>query len=191
MTRWSERSVALSASSYDQRWKKLEESGHNIHGEADLIHSFRPQRVCDAGCGTGRVAIELSRRGVEVVGVDLDQEMLKQARDKAPQISWILADLVSYDTDERFDLIALPGNVMIFLQPGTEHKTINNLVKCLTEEGILLSGFQLSKTTLQLKQYDSATKKSGLELAGRWATWGRDPFTGSDYVVSAHRLKKP
>ena len=80
---------------------------------------------------------------------------------------------------------------MIFLQPETEHKTINNLVKCLTEEGILLTGFQLSKTTLQLKQYDSDAKKSGLELAGRWATWGRDPFTGSDYVVSAHRLKKP
>ena len=170
MTRWSERKLVLSASTYDQRWKKLEESGHDIHGEADLIHSFRPQRVCDAGCGTGRVAIELSRRGVEVVGVDLDQEMLEAARNKAPQISWVLADLVSYDTDERFDLIALPGNVMIFLQPGTEHETISNLVKCLTEDGVLLTGFQLSKTTLQLKDYDAAAKKSGLELAGRWAT---------------------
>jgi len=189
LTRWSERSLALSAKAYDQRWEKLEASGHNVHGEADLIHSFRPHRVCDAGCGTGRVAIELSRRGVEVVGVDLDQEMLEAAQDKAPQISWVLADLVSFEPDERFDLIALPGNVMIFLQPGTENKVISNLVKCLTDEGILLTGFQLSETTLQLKDYDSAARKSGLELAGRWASWGRDPFTPSDYVVSAHRIK--
>ncbi|MCH1615498.1 MAG: class I SAM-dependent methyltransferase [Acidimicrobiales bacterium] len=189
MTRWSERSEALSASAYDQRWERLEASGHNVHGEADLIHSFRPRKICDAGCGTGRVAIELSRRGFEVVGVDLDQAMLEAARDKAPQISWVLADLASFETEERFDLIALPGNVMIFLQPGTEHLTISNLVNSMTEDGILITGFQLSKATLQLNDYDSAAEKSGLELAGRWATWGRAPFTGGDYVVSAHRIQ--
>jgi hypothetical protein len=115
--------------------------------------------------------------------------MLEAARDKAPQISWVLADLVSFESHERFDLIALPGNVMIFLQPGTEHQTISNLVKSLTKDGILLAGFQLSKATLRLDDYDWAAKKSGLELAGRWATWGRAPFTGGDYVVSAHRIK--
>tara|TARA_B110000003_G_C16411070_1_gene442258 strand:- start:82 stop:453 length:372 start_codon:yes stop_codon:yes gene_type:complete len=121
--------------------------------------------------------------------VDLDQAMLEAARGKAPQISWVLADLVSFETEERFDLIALPGNVMIFLQPGTEHQTISNLVNFMTEDGILITGFQLSKATLQLNDYDSAAEKSGLELAGRWATWGRAPFTGGDYVVSAHRIQ--
>jgi hypothetical protein len=115
--------------------------------------------------------------------------MLEAARDKAPQISWVLADLASFETEERFDLIALPGNVMIFLQPGTEHLTISNLVNSMTEDGILITGFQLSKATLQLNDYDSAAEKSGLELAGRWATWGRAPFTGGDYVVSAHRIQ--
>lgn len=121
--------------------------------------------------------------------MDLDQAMLEAARDKAPQISWVLADLASFETEERFDLIALPGNVMIFLQPGTEHLTISNLVNSMTEDGILITGFQLSKATLQLNDYDSAAEKSGLELAGRWATWGRAPFTGGDYVVSAHRIQ--
>ena len=121
--------------------------------------------------------------------MDLDQAMLEAARGKAPQISWVLADLVSFETEERFDLIALPGNVMIFLQPGTEHQTISNLVNFMTEDGILITGFQLSKATLQLNDYDSAAEKSGLELAGRWATWGRAPFTGGDYVVSAHRIQ--
>ena len=46
----------------------------------------RRRRVLDAGCGTGRVAIELARRGIEVVGVDADPDMLERARRRAPQL---------------------------------------------------------------------------------------------------------
>src|SRR2546421_3509407 len=63
------------------------------HGEADLVFSYGPRCVLDGGCGTGRVAIELSRRGVEVVGVDLDRDMIELARAKAPDLTWINADL--------------------------------------------------------------------------------------------------
>ena len=36
--------------------------------------------MLDAGCGTGRVAIELAARGFSVVGMDLDEAMLDTAR---------------------------------------------------------------------------------------------------------------
>ena len=50
--------------------------------------------MLDAGCGTGRVAIELAHRGFSVVGIDSDAAMLHTARAKAPELSWIHADLV-------------------------------------------------------------------------------------------------
>ena len=53
--------------------------GDAVHGEADLVASLAPTSVLDAGCGTGRVAIELARRGIEVVGVDADPDMLERA----------------------------------------------------------------------------------------------------------------
>ena len=63
---------------YDRRFEALAQTGQDVHGEADFIEQLvpRPESVLDAGCGTGRVAIELARRGCAVVGVDIDRSML-------------------------------------------------------------------------------------------------------------------
>jgi 2-polyprenyl-3-methyl-5-hydroxy-6-metoxy-1,4-benzoquinol methylase len=71
---------------YDERFRRLAESGGNPHGEADLVASYKPATVLDAGCGTGRVAIELARRGIAVLGVDADPDMIAAARSKAPEL---------------------------------------------------------------------------------------------------------
>src|SRR4051812_24275796 len=116
-TRWQD-TDAPRGDSYDQRWTQLAESGESIHGEADfveiLLERTSGRRVLDAGCGTGRVAIELARRGHSVVGVDADLDMLATARTKVPDLTWIhadLADLGAHST-ETFDVVLLAGNVM-------------------------------------------------------------------------------
>jgi SAM-dependent methyltransferase len=43
----------------------------------------RPGRLIDLGCGTGRLLLDLARRGYWVVGVDLSEEMLRVAGEKA------------------------------------------------------------------------------------------------------------
>jgi cyclopropane fatty-acyl-phospholipid synthase-like methyltransferase len=45
-----------------------------------LDPSFAPRRCLDFGCGVGRVAIPLARRTGEVVGVDVSESMLAEAR---------------------------------------------------------------------------------------------------------------
>src|SRR5262245_37948055 len=82
--RWAAWRREVDLVEYDARWERLAAAGGAVHGEADLIASLRPDAVLDAGCGTGRVAIELARRGIEVVGVDLDADMIEAARRKAP-----------------------------------------------------------------------------------------------------------
>jgi len=69
--------------------------------------ALQPASVLDAGCGTGRVAIELARRGVDVIGVDLDAGMLEQARQKAPDLDWIDGDLATVDLARHFDVVVL------------------------------------------------------------------------------------
>jgi len=49
------------------------------------IHYDKTKRVLDIGCGTGRHAIELSKRGYTVTGVDLSESMLEQATSKASE----------------------------------------------------------------------------------------------------------
>ena len=67
--RWHQSDVPRGAA-YDDRFDRLASAGVDVHGEAALVDSYGPGSVLDAGCGTGRVAIELSRRGHPVVGVD-------------------------------------------------------------------------------------------------------------------------
>lgn len=56
-------------------------------GEVDFVErelgSDRSKRILDIGCGTGRHAIELARRGYHVTGFDLSEGQLSLARQKA------------------------------------------------------------------------------------------------------------
>ncbi len=194
MSRWQSRDDVPRGDTYDQRWRDLEASGASIHGEADLVTRFSPRTVLDAGCGTGRVAIELDRRGCDVVGVDLDPRMLATAVDKAPQLRWVEADLATVTVaDEvgerrRFDVVVAAGNVMIFLEAGTEATVIANLASHVAPGGRLISGFQLDARRLDLASYDRHCAAAGLSLEARWATWDGAVFTDGDYAVSVHRL---
>lgn len=194
MSRWL-RSDRPDPAEYDRRFAEREQAGHDTHGEATFVAGVtRPGgAVLDAGCGTGRVATELNRRGFEVVGADLDPGMLAVARAKAPGLSWFEVDLAAddlagvLDPDRRFDTVVAAGNVMIFLEPGSEGAVVANLARLLTPGGALVAGFQLDGR-LPVEDYDLHCRRAGLEPAGRWATWDRAPWhDGDPYAVSLHR----
>jgi SAM-dependent methyltransferase len=186
--------AAVTGGQYDQAWARLEARGENPHGEADFIASLDVTSVLDAGCGTGRVAIELARRGYAVVGVDLDPRMLETARQKGPRLRWERADLAELDLDDgdgsglrSFDAVVMAGNVMIFVEPGTEPAVIARLAAHLAPNGLLVAGFQLRSGGLTLEAYDLMASAAGLRLLERHATWSREPFEApGDYAVSVH-----
>ena len=183
---WMSASVAR-GDAYEQRFERLAASGVDVHGEAAFVSSFAPVAVLDAGCGTGRVAIELARRGIDVVGVDLDPAMLEVARRKAPELDWREANLATLDLGRRFDLVVMAGNVLVFVAPGTEAAVVERTAAHLAPGGRLVAGFRLG-AQLSLDDYDAYTSAAGLTLESRFATWGRAPFLGGgDYAVSVHR----
>ena len=172
----------------------MEERGEWVHGEADLVCWFEPGSVLDAGCGTGRVAIELDRRGVDVVGVDVDERMLTEARSKAPHVRWVLGDLTDVavtepgdDVTREFDVVVLAGNVMVFVEIGTEAAVVANMARHLAPGGRIVSGFRMGLTPLTFADYDRLAAAAGLELEHRWTTWDREPYDGGSYAVTVHR----
>jgi SAM-dependent methyltransferase len=168
-----------------------------MHGEATFVEALGVRSVLDGGCGTGRVGIELARRGLEIVGVDADPAMLSAARAKAPELEWILADLSDFTLPDgdgpgprRFDAAVLAGNVLIFVVPGTEGAVLARVAAHLQPGGLIVAGFQLIADRLSLERYDGLAAAAGLTLVDRFATWDRDPWTpGGDYAVSVHRLE--
>jgi len=194
VTRWAELAGEAAddrAAGYEARFAQLAASGVGVHGEADRCTQLVPPgaRVLDAGCGTGRVAIELAGRGFSVTGVDADAAMLTAARTKAPDLTWLEADLTDLQDrlEAEFDLVVLAGNVMIFLSPGTEQRVLAQLAALLVPGGLLVAGFQLRADRLSLADYDRMCASVGLEPVARWDTWDRQPFADGDYAVSTHR----
>jgi len=172
---------------YQRRFDDLAASGVDVHGEADFVAAFAPERVLDAGCGSGRVAIELARRGIEVVGVDVDASMLEAAARRAPDLRWVTCDLVDLDLGERFDVVVLAGNVPLFTPPGTQPAVIRSCARHVAEGGVVVVGFSLGRG-YELVDLDRDATAAGLVLAERWATWDRQPFPGDgSYSVSAFR----
>ncbi|HET9731842.1 MAG TPA: class I SAM-dependent methyltransferase [Acidimicrobiales bacterium] len=172
---------------YQARFDELERRGVDIHGEARLVLGLGPRTVLDAGCGTGRVAVELARRGVDVLGVDVDPAMIAKARSLAPDLRWLVADLARMRLSMTFDVVLLAGNVPLFTHRDDRDDLVARCAEHVSPGGALVAGFQLGKG-YDLDQWDRACSGAGLGLGERWATWDGEPFVpGGDYCVSLHR----
>lgn len=84
-------------------------------GEVDFIEKElqydKALNLLDVGCGTGRHSIELAKRGYQVTGIDLSENQLKRAREKATEagvrIDFIQADARHFTFNQKFDAVIM------------------------------------------------------------------------------------
>ena len=194
--RWLAETGGTGGSAYAQRFRDLEDGGADLHGEARLIDRLTREttvglagRVLEAGCGTGRVALELARRGHQVTGVDIDPSMLAEARlARQDNLRFVEGDLMDLGdlVADGFDVVAAPGNVIVYLTPGTEADVVAQMVRVLRPGGLLVAGFALDRH-VSAQQYDDWCQRAGVTPVHRWSTWGAEPLAGGDFAVMVHR----
>lgn len=161
--------------------------GRAVHGEADFCASIPGQHVLDAGCGTGRVGVELARRGRTVVGVDNDPDMLVYARQKPEPIEWIHGNLATVDLGRLFDLIVMAGNILNYADPSERADVVANLARHLGQTGHLVIGASLVEGC-RFDLVDRWCADAGLRLVEQFSTWDRDRFDDGDYRVAVFAL---
>jgi SAM-dependent methyltransferase len=75
--------------------------------------------ILDVGAGTGRVSLDLARRGHEVVALDAEAELLDELRRRAGAASLpvevVCADARDFDLGRRFGLIIVPMQTLQLL----------------------------------------------------------------------------
>jgi SAM-dependent methyltransferase len=82
--------------------------------------------ILDVGCGSGRHAVELARRGYQVTGVDISYGMLAEAkraaREARVEVEWIHADATRFTSAKPFDAaICLCEGAFGLLSTGDDH----------------------------------------------------------------------
>jgi SAM-dependent methyltransferase len=73
--------------------------------------------VLDVGAGTGRVALDLARRGHDVVALDRDAALLEALRERGAglPVSAVVADARDFALDRRFALVVVPMQTLQLL----------------------------------------------------------------------------
>ena len=213
--RWVEWRRTVDLVKYDQRWESMAARGESVHGEADAVTRLIERhvadgvgadgpRVChvlDAGCGTGRLAVELERRGHIVTAIDLDPDMVERARAKSSAIRWLVGDLAKLDdvidADDGYDVIVMAGNILNFCAPGSQTAIVHNLVRHLAAGGLLVCGWsqELREDAYLWTDFVRDARELGANLAETWTNWdgdtmpastlGGEPVRSSDYAVIA------
>jgi SAM-dependent methyltransferase len=174
---------------YERTYELRAAAGEDVHGEANFVMRFSPGSVLDAGCGTGRVGRELFRRGVDVVGVDLDGEMLETARARCPSVSWIEGDISVIQLGRTFDIVLTAGNVINFVTPESRRRALENLAGHLQPGGLLINGHSIRPEGCPPAAFAAWAEAAGLELLERWSTWDQDAYLdSSEYCLTVHRL---
>ncbi|MEY4361958.1 MAG: hypothetical protein RL391_1264 [Actinomycetota bacterium] len=190
--RWVEWRRSVDLDKYDARWESMAERGDNVHGEADAVERLvtehfgaRRVDVLDAGCGTGRLGIELARRGHLIVGIDLDPDMVSRARAKAADIEWHVADLTDFSSDRRFAVVVLAGNIFLFCAPGAQSDIVANLTNQLKPGGLLIAGWSQEHhpDAYLARHFIAHGEANGLGLVSAWKNWEGDVFDDGDNAV--------
>jgi len=140
MKQWYELLFENYAHKYDQ-----ESYVHGTSGECDSIEQEinrdKSIKILDIGCGTGRHAIELAKRGYQVTGIDLSESQLARAREKAKEagvtIDFQTQDARELPFDGEFDLVIMlcEGGFSLMETDQMNFEILKSATKALKSKG--------------------------------------------------------
>lgn len=101
--------------------------------------------ILEIGVGTGRISLPLAKEGMEIVGIDLFEPMLKVAQqnalDVAPlsgSLKLIQADMRNFDLKRKFPVVTIPARTLLLATTEEEQvQTLCCAVRHLEEGGTM------------------------------------------------------
>ena len=189
MKQWYEEVFTNFANTYDK-----EEFTKGTIQEVDFLESEiefdRTKQILDVGCGTGRHAIELAKRGYQVTGIDLSEDQLKKAREKAGnegvEVTFLQRDARDFSFDVPFDLVIMicEGAFPLMETDEMNYEILKNATKSLKEGGkfIFTTLNGLFPLYHSVEEFCASTSEEGNATTYRSNTF--DLMTFRDYNIT-------
>jgi len=185
MKPWYEQLFANYADQYDR-----EPFTQGTKGECDFLEKElnydKSLRILDIGCGTGRHAVELAKRGFSVVGVDLSEAQLRKAREKAAREN-VQAEFLKHDARdlpfrEEFDAVIMlcEGAFPLMETDEMNFAILANAARALRSPGKLI--FTTLNGLYRLFHHNEGEKFDFITMQSS------DPFTFTDDDRNVHNI---
>ncbi|HEX4814562.1 MAG TPA: methyltransferase domain-containing protein [Nonomuraea sp.] len=155
----------------------------------DRLAAVRPADVLDVGCGTGKVAAALRRRGIEVLGVELDPRMAEVARGKGITVE--VAGFEDWDdAGRRFDLI-VSGDAWHWIDPAKGMRRATELLRSGGTIARFWSFHELDAQVLRAFEPVYREHAPGAHMGGnipKSTEEAVDPFAGNDAFTAVESM---
>ncbi|MCI0184729.1 class I SAM-dependent methyltransferase [Sulfoacidibacillus ferrooxidans] len=97
--------------------------------------------ILEIACGTGRITVPMAEQGYDITGVDITQEMLEAARQKATQhgvsVKWVHGDARNLELQRTYRMIFTTGNsFQAFSDRHSQERLLLTVHKHLDSNGV-------------------------------------------------------
>ncbi len=154
----------------------------------DVMELSGTEKILDLACGFGRHAVEFSRRGFSVVGIDITREYIEEARktsiSEGLNIQFMCSDIRDFSCSGEFDVVLnMADGAIGYLEDDFENLKIFNLVASSLKKGgkhfmhvtnadyaelhFPMKNWQIDDVSLFLPEY-RWDKESRRMLSGGW-----------------------
>ena len=160
--------------------------------------------VLELGLGSGRIAIPLANRGLEVHAVEASSKMLTRFRSKpdAHKVSVIQGDFATLELPVQYRLIvSLVSTFDLLCSSQRQQSALDRIAAHLKPDGLfvneafecdqvgtvltqvhelmLSSGpqrYRVTSRSIALPIFDEMAQAAGLQVSARWCNWHRHPY---------------
>ncbi|MCF6378980.1 methyltransferase domain-containing protein [Nocardioides KLBMP 9356] len=165
---------------YGETFAQRVAEGADVDGEARLLDAIAPRgaRVLDVGSGMGRVAAALQARGHRVTATEPDAVLRAQSEATYPELAVLPHEALALDPAEvgEFDVVAVVGNVMVYVGEDTERRVLARVRELLAPEGRAVVGFHLTAVKAGSRTYPpdefvADASAAGLRVVHRFGSY--------------------
>ncbi|MGB9980417.1 class I SAM-dependent DNA methyltransferase [Methanobacterium sp.] len=132
---------------YDKIYGKLDHQKESefIKWAVNKHGNSKSNLLLDIACGTGRHA-NLLKNNFEILGVDINKEMLDIARDKMPDVEFITGDMKKLNLRRKFDAVICMYSAINYNVTFEELElTLKNFHDHLNDAGVLIFDMGINK----------------------------------------------
>jgi len=140
MKKWYETLFENSAKNYDNERFVQGTIGECDFLEQEIAHD-KNLKILDVGCGTGRHAIELTKRGYTVTGIDLSESQIERAREKAREqhfdIPFFVGDARKLPFKDKFEVAIMmcEGGFPLMETDEENYEILKSISQSITPNG--------------------------------------------------------